>query len=170
MSLTTPKIRSAYPNWPDYNASLRDVAAGLSDEQLAVRPTPDRWPLWATIGHVACQRVSWLCGIAGEPGAETTPFPDALHRCPGDEYLEPSMSAGELAAALESTFRIVEVCLDSWTLEDLDAVIGQEFEPEPSIHTRGSVIQRVFAHDVYHIAELNESLARAGWPLVDLWE
>jgi len=114
--------------------------------------------------------VSWLCGFAGEPGAETTPFPDALHRCPGDEYLEPTMDAAALAAALDSTFRIVEGCLDRWTLDDLDEVIRRGSEPDPWVYSRGSVIQRVFAHDVYHVAELNESLARDGLSLVDLWD
>jgi predicted alpha/beta-fold hydrolase len=37
------------------------------------------------------------------------------------------------------------------------------------VHTRGAVIQRVFAHDVYHTAELNEALGRAGLPQIDLW-
>jgi hypothetical protein len=32
------------------------------------------------------------------------------------------------------------------------------------------VIQRVFSHDVWHTAELNESLGRAGLPLIDLWD
>jgi len=168
--MPTRTIRSAYSNWPAYNTSIRDVVAGLTDEQLALRPTPERWPLWATIGHLACQRVSWLCGVAGEPGAETTPFPDALHRCPGDEYLEPTMTAGKLADAIDSTFRIVEGCLERWTIEDLDEVIRDDSEPEPWVHTRGSIIQRVFAHDVYHAAELNESLARAGLLLVDFWD
>jgi len=35
--------------------------------------------------------------------------------------------------------------------------------------TRGSVLQRVFAHDVYHRAELNETLSRIGLPMVDFW-
>ena len=47
-------------------------------EQLAIRPTPERWPLWATIGHLACQRVSGLCGLLGEPEHSSTPFPNAL--------------------------------------------------------------------------------------------
>jgi uncharacterized damage-inducible protein DinB len=168
--MPTRSIRPAYSNWPAYNASLREVVAGLSEEQLASRPTAERWPLWATVGHLACQRVSWLCGFAGEPGAEATPFPDALHRCPGDEYLEPSMTAAELAAALDSTFRIVEGCLDRWTLEDLDEVIRPDPQHEDWAYSRGSVIQRVFVHDVYHAAELNESLAQAGLPLVDFWD
>jgi hypothetical protein len=36
--------------------------------------------------------------------------------------------------------------------------------------TRGAVIQRVFAHDISHITELNETLSRAGLPLVDIWD
>jgi hypothetical protein len=31
------------------------------------------------------------------------------------------------------------------------------------------VIQRVFAHDVYHIAEVNETLSNAGLPQINLW-
>ena len=37
-------------------------------------------------------------------------------------------------------------------------------------HTRGWVIQRVFSHDIYHAAELNETLEANGIPMVDLWE
>ena len=162
-------IRPAYPEWPWFDERLRAVVATLTDEQLAVRPSPDRWPLWATIGHLACQRVSWLCGFAGEPDAESTPFPDALYRCPGDEYLEPAMTAAELVAGLESTFRIVEGCLERWTLETLDKEIRRTFGSEEWVHTRGWTISRVFAHDVAHIAEINEALSVAGLPLVDLW-
>jgi hypothetical protein len=163
-------IRPAYSNWPRYNATLRQIVAGMSDDQLAVRPSPDRWPLWASIGHLACQRVSWLCGFAGEPGAETTPFPDALHRCPGDEYLDPVMNAGDVAAGLDSTFLIVERCLDAWTLDRLDEEIRRGFGHEEWVYTRGSVIQRVFAHDVWHAAELNEALVVAGLPQIDFWD
>lgn len=168
--MPTRSIRSAYSNWPAYNASLRDVIAGLTDEQLGVRPTPDRWPLWATVGHIACQRVSGLCGLLGEPGGESTPFPDALWRCPGDEYLEPVMTAAELAAALDATFRIVERCLDTWTLEMLEEEVHRVFGEATETNRRGPVLQRSFAHDIYHAAELNESFARAGLPLVDFWD
>jgi hypothetical protein len=162
-------IRRAYSSWPTVNRRLRDVVAGMTGEQLAIRPSADRWPLWATVGHLACQRVSWLCGFAGEPGAETTPFPDALHSCPGDEYLEPVMGPEALVAALDSTFRVVEACLDRWTIETLDEEIRRTFGDETWVHTRSWVIQRVFAHDVAHCAELNETLGNAGLPQIDLW-
>jgi uncharacterized damage-inducible protein DinB len=166
----SPTIRAAYSNWPRYNRILRDAVAGMSDAQLAITPGPERWPLWATIGHAACQRVFWLCVFAGEPGAERTPFPDSGNSCPGDEDLEHVLGPAQLAEALDSTFQIVEHCLDTWTLDSLAEEISRPAGSEPRVYTRGSIIQRVFIHDVYHVAELNEALGIAGLPQVDPWD
>ena len=165
----TASLRAAFSQWPAYNAKLRDAVAAMTDAQLASQPTPDRWPLWASIGHLACQRIFWLCDFAGVPGAETTPFTNASYNCPGDDDLEHVLSAADLAAALDSTFRIVERCLDTWTPESLETVISHPEWNDDRVHTRGFVLERVFAHDVYHVAELNESLGRAGLPIVDIF-
>jgi uncharacterized damage-inducible protein DinB len=168
--MSMPTIRPAFSKWPDYNKRLRDVVAAMADQQLAMQPSPERWPLWATIGHTACQRVFWLCDFAGEPGADTTQFTNAADNCPGDDDLEHVLSAGELAAALDSTFRIVERCLDTWTLDMLNEQIRRPEWDETWVHTRGAVIQRVFSHDVWHCAELNEALRAADLPQIDLWD
>ncbi len=168
MSETT--IRPAYSKWPTYDGRLREVVGAMTEAHLAIQPSPERWPLWATVGHLACQRVFWLCDFAGEPGADSTRFTDAGNNCPGDDDLEHVLSAGELVEALDSTFRIVERCLDRWTLDMLDEEISHPEWDSSWVHTRGSVIQRVFSHDVYHIAELNEALGRAGLLQVDLWD
>ena len=163
-------IRPAYSKWPDYNRRLRDVVAALADEQLVMQPMPERWPLWATVGHAACQRVFWLCDFAGAPGAETTRFTNAGYDCPGDDDLEHVLSADQLVEALDSTFHIVEECLDGWTADSLTEVIRREDLGEDWVHTRGAVIQRVFSHDVWHCAELNEQLKIAELPQIDLWD
>jgi uncharacterized damage-inducible protein DinB len=163
-------IRPAYSKWPDYNRRLRDAVALLTDEQLAIQPTPERWPLWATLGHALCQRVFWLCDFAGEPGADTTRFTNATYNCPGDDDLDNVLSAQQLVQALDSTFRIVERCLDTWTLESLDETLRRPEWDDSWVHKRGAVIQRVFSHDVYHIAEVNEILAANGLAQVDLWD
>ena len=168
--MTEMTIRPAYSTWPKYNRRLRDVVAALTAEQLATRPSPERWPLWATIGHLACQRVFWLCDFAGEPGVETTPFPNAPSNCPGDDDLEHVLSPDALGRALDSTFEIVAACLDRWTLEMLGEELRRPEWDESWVHTRGAVLQRVFSHDVYHCAELNEALGAAGLPQVDLWD
>jgi hypothetical protein len=163
-------IRPAYSMWPKYNARLRAVVASMSDEQLAMQASPERWPLWALVGHTACQRVFWLCDFAGEPGASTTPFTNAAYNCPGDDDLEHVLGAEALTGALDSTFRIVENCLDVWTLDMLDEEIRREDFGAGWVHTRGSVIQRVLSHDVYHCADLNGPLGVAGLPQIDLWD
>jgi hypothetical protein len=168
--MSTLTIRPAYSKWPEYQRRLRDVVAAMTDEQLAMQPSPERWPLWATVGHLACQRVFWLCDFAGEPGAESTPFTNAAYNCPGDDDLEQVLSSGALVEALDSTFPIIERCLDRWTLDMLDEEIRREDYGEGWVHTRGSVIQRVFSHDVYHCAELNETLGIHGLPQIDLWD
>ena len=168
--MSDPTIRPAFSVWPRYNDRLRDAVAAMTDEQLSLRPSPERWPLWATVGHLACQRVFWLCDFAGEPGAETTPFTNAAYNCPGDDDLEHVLTADALAGALDSTFRIIEGCLDRWRPEMLAEEIRREDFGQDWVHTRGAVIQRVFSHDVYHCAELNESLGNAGLPLIDLWD
>ncbi|MGZ5294839.1 MAG: DinB family protein [Actinomycetota bacterium] len=167
--MNTSSIRPAFSVWPHYDQRLREVVAGLTVEQLAFRPSSERWPLWATIGHTACQRVFWLCDFAGEPGAETTRFTNAAYDCPGDDDLEQVLDPEQLAEALSSTFRIVEGCLDRWTPGVLDEDIRREDFGEEWVHTRGWVIQRVFSHDVYHCAELNEAFAASRLPQIDLW-
>lgn len=163
-------IRPAFSTWPLFNDRLRDTVAALTDEHLALTPTPDRWPMWATIGHLACQRVFWLCDAAGEPGADTTPFTDAGHDCPGDDDLEHILGPQELVDALDSTFRIVEARLDAWTLDMLGEEIRHPDSDPDWVYTRGAIIQRVFAHDVSHASELNEMLGRSGLPQMELWD
>jgi hypothetical protein len=80
------------------------------------------------------------------------------------------LSAVDLVGALESTFRIIDACLDNWTPEMLEDVLRRQFGPEEWVSTRCAVIQGCFAHDIYHTAELNECLDRMGLSKVDLWE
>jgi hypothetical protein len=166
--MSTATIWPAYSNWPEYDRRLRDAVAAMSEEQLAIQRPPERWPSWATPGHAACQQVLWLCDFAGEPGAETTRFTNAA--TPGDDDLEHVLSADQLVEAIDSTFCIVEGCLDRWTLDMLDEEIRHEDWGEDRVHTRGSVIQRVFTHDVWHSAELNETLGVAGLTQIDRWD
>lgn len=167
--MTDSPIRVAYSTWPRYQARLRDVVGTLSADVLALPAPGDGWPLWATIGHLACQRVFWLCDVAGEPGAGTTRFTNAAYDCPGDDDLEHVLSSADLVEALDATFRIVERALDTWTIASLADVIRRPEWDETWVHTRGAVIQRVFSHDVSHVADVNVVLGLAGLRQVDLW-
>jgi uncharacterized damage-inducible protein DinB len=165
--MSTPTIRPVYDMWPQYNRRLREVVGAMTDDQLAVRPSPDRWPIWATVGHTAAMRVYWLCAVIGEPGADATPFPDAATDWADD--LDRPRSADELAHALESTFGIIEGCLDRWTPDMLGDQVRREYGGTVQVHSRGSILQRIFSHDAYHCGELSQTLGIHGLPQIDLW-
>ena len=154
--------------WPQYNRRLRDVVAEMTDAQLAVRPSPDRWPIWATVGHTAAARAYWLSEVAGEPGADATPFTVPMTEGWEDDLDHPR-GAEELIHALDSTFAIVEGCLDRWTVDSLGETIRREFLGSSSTHARGSILQRLFSHDAYHCGELSQTLGIHGLPQIDLW-
>ena len=74
MSSPESSVGRFYDGWHIYNERIVEVVRDLSPEGLMVRPAPERWPIWATVGHTAGMRVYWLCGVFGEPGAERTPL------------------------------------------------------------------------------------------------
>ena len=166
--MTTVSIRPAYDMWPQYNRRLREVIGAMTPSQLAVRPAPDLWPIWATVGHTAGARVYWLCDVIGEPGAETTPFAEAASEG-WEDQLDHPRSADELVGALDSTFAIVERCLDRWTQDMLADEIRREYAGTVQAHHRGSVLQRLFSHDAYHCGELSQTLGINGLLQIDLW-
>jgi uncharacterized damage-inducible protein DinB len=155
--------------WAQYNRRLREVVGAMNVEELAIRPSPDRWPIWATVGHTAAARVYWLCEVVGEPGIETTPFRDLASGTGWEDDLEHPRGADELAKALDSTFAIVEACLDRWTMDMLADEVQRDFGATTQIHTRGSILQRLLSHDAYHCGELSQTLGIHGLLQIDLW-
>ena len=166
--MTDRTIRPAFRVWPEYDRRLREVVAGLTAEQLAIKPAPDRWPLWASIGHVACQRVFGLCDVAGEPGAETTPFTDPTGEGWEDDLEHPRSSA-ELVGALTSTFAIIEGALDRWTPEMLSETFERFFREQRQLHDRASVLQRMLTHEAYHAGEISQTLGQHGLEEIYIW-
>jgi uncharacterized damage-inducible protein DinB len=161
-------IRPAYEMWPQYNRRLREVVGAMTAEQLAIRPSPDLWPIWATVGHTAGARVYWLCDVVGEPGADSTPF--ALGAEIGwEDDLDHPRGADELVHALDSTFALIEGCLDRWTPEMLGDRIRREYAGSVQVHTRSSILQRLMTHEAYHCGELSQTLGIHGLPQIDLW-
>jgi uncharacterized damage-inducible protein DinB len=160
-------IRLFYGMWPQYDRRLREVIGAMTDEQLAIRPSPDGWPIWATVGHTAGGRVYWLCSVLGEVGAETTPFDGG--DAGWEDDLDHPRSAAELVTALETTWAIIDRCLDRWTPAMLEDRIERRYGEQTQVHTRASIVQRIFSHEAYHCGELSQTLGIAGLPQIDLW-
>jgi uncharacterized damage-inducible protein DinB len=162
-------IRRFYDRWPQYNRRLTEIVGAMSDEQLAIRPSREGSPVWATVGHTAGVRVYWLCGVVGEPGAETTPFNDPLSGIGWEDDLDQPRSAGELVEALDTTWAIVDRLLDRWTPEMLDESVERSYGDERQVHSRASILQRLLTHEAYHCGELSQTLGIHGLPQIDLW-
>ena len=106
-----------YEPWAVYNQRIVEVVGAMTPDELAIRPAPDGLPVWATVAHTAGARVYWLCGVFGEPGAETTPFPQVVTGVGWEDDLKRPRTAEELTEALESTWRVIAGCLERWTPE-----------------------------------------------------
>jgi uncharacterized damage-inducible protein DinB len=161
-------IRRFYDRWPQYNRRLTEIVGAMTDEQLSIRPSAERDPIWATVGHTAAARTYWLCSIVGEPGAEATPWPDPDGEGWEDDLSHPR-TAIELVWALDSTWAVVDGVLDRWTPEMLDEDIERRYLDQVQIHTRASILQRLLTHEAYHCGELSQTLGIHGLPQIDLW-
>jgi uncharacterized damage-inducible protein DinB len=162
-------IEPFYADWAGYNRRVVSALRGLSEADLALRVAgSEHWPIWAVAGHDAGSRVYWLCHVFGEPGAETTPFTDPTGFGWEDDLATPRTGA-ELAAAFESTWRIVAGCLERWTPEMLGESVLREGRSGPQRHTRQSVLLRLITHDAYHVGEISLALGAHGRQPIDLW-
>jgi uncharacterized damage-inducible protein DinB len=162
-------IRQFYDRWPQYNRRLTEIVGAMTDDQLAIRPAPGGSPIWATVGHTAGGRVYWLCGVLGEPGAETTPFTDPMSGVGWEDDLDHPRTAAELVHALDTTWAIIDGCLDRWTPAMIEETVERFYGEKRQVHSRASILQRLLTHEAYHCGELSQTLGIAGLPQIDLW-
>ena len=164
-------IRPFYADWEAYQRHLVDAVRQLAPEQLALRASPDQWPVWALVAHLAGGRAYWLCGVAGEPGVERTPFGsiEQLLDLGWEDDLDHPRSTQELVDALESTWAIVAGCLDQWRPEMLGETIVRTYGGISRPHTRQSIVLRLLSHDASHTGEISLTLGMHGHQPVDLW-
>jgi uncharacterized damage-inducible protein DinB len=162
-------IRLFYDRWLQYNRRLTEVGGARTDEPLAIRPSPDLWPIWATVGHTAAARVYWLCGVLGEPGAASTPFADPMSGDGWEDDLDHPRGADELTSALITTWAIIDRCLDRWTPAMLEETVERLYGDQRQVHSRASILQRLLTHEAYHCGELSQTLGIHELPQIDLW-
>ena len=169
MDAQQESIRPIFRAWPTYNQAIVEAVGAMTEEQLALRAAPDQQPVWAIVAHLAGARVYWLCGILGEPGAETTPFPDPVNDPGWEDDERHPRSAAELVGLLEATWRIVDDCLGRWTPGDLDERFTRVMPTGTQHHSRAQILLRLLSHDAYHVGEVSQTLGASGADPVYLW-
>ena len=162
-------VASIYLDWPQHAARIRDAVKDLTADDLALSAGPGHAPLWALAAHVAGTRVYWLCGVFGQPGAERTPFTHPLTGIGWEDDPSHPRSGRDLAWALDSSWDLVGDCLEGWPIDSLDATAAREVGGGTQVHTRASVLNRLFSHDAFHAGEISQLLGVHRLPPIDLW-
>ncbi len=162
-------VATLHPDWPQHARRIRDALAALGADQLAIRAGPGHVPIWALAAHVAGTRVYWLCGVFGEPGAERTPFPTPLTGEGWEDDESHSRTAEELAWALDSSFEVLWDVLGRWTVEELGITAERRWGDTVQVHSRASVLDRLFSHDAFHAGEISQLLGLHDLGSIDLW-
>lgn len=166
----TAQLTTTYPDWSQHAARLRDGVRSLSTDQLAISAGPDHAPVWALAAHVAGTRVYWLCGVFEQAGAESTPWPHPLTDEGWDDDLSHPRSGDELAWALDATWEVIADCLRRWTVDDLELTATRAREDGlVQVHSRASILNRLFTHEAYHAGEISQLLGVHGLGAIDLW-
>ena len=166
--MSSNAVKPFYADWAGYNRRTAEALRSLSTDDLALVAGFNHWPIWAIAGHTVGARVYWLCHVAGEPGAETTPFTDPTGFGWEDD-LTTTRSAEEVAGAYESTWRIVAGCLERWTPEMLGESLPRQGRAGLQVHTRQSLLMRLINHEAYHVGEMSIALGANGREPIDLW-
>jgi uncharacterized damage-inducible protein DinB len=162
-------IRRFYADWTQYRSRLVEGIRDLTPDQLAISAGPEHAPVWALAAHCAGTRAYWLCGVLGEPGADTTPFPDPFAELGWEDDPDHPRSAAELVVALETTDAIIERCLDGWTTDMLEVEFERRYGEVRQVHTRRSILLRMLSHDAFHSGEISQLLGAHALPAIDLW-
>ncbi len=164
-------VASFYEGWPRVQNRLVYGIPRMTPEQLALSADGrGSWPIWALVSHIAGTRVYWLCSVLKEPGLETTPFEEEIGDEGWEDHPERPRGVDELMAAVESTWSIVQSCLDRWTPAMLGESFGVEGPTRTWHHTRASVLTRILQHDAFHTGEISLILGQNGLPSMDPWE
>ncbi|HLE96562.1 MAG TPA: DinB family protein [Candidatus Thermoplasmatota archaeon] len=154
-------VSDLYAGWHLANEGLVAAIAPLTAEQLAL-PVGREGPLWGSVAHLAGTRVYWLCHVFGEPGLERTPFPDGVADKGWEDDLTRPRRADELVEALNSSWRIAEHALETWTPDTLQREARRMRDGRAQVHTRQSVLMRMITHDAFHIGEISLTLGAHG--------
>jgi len=185
-----------YTGWGIYQQRLVAAIAPLTEEQLALRLTPNHWSIGMYTTHIVANRAWWFHARMGEGENDLTPLDLwALGVCEGG--VDPCHPATELVAGLEKTWQMIEKTLARLTPADLEQV----FQPldhagrarhaqlvDPALQpfaqmwldtarlaadvrparSRQWIIWGVLEHDIHHGSEISTTLGVHGLPVVEL--
>ena len=156
-------LTEIYKGWETYQGYLIKAVAPLSDDQLALSTSPTLRTISKIALHLIAVRVRWFHNAAGAGKAEEYAAIGLW-----DRDGQPSRSAAELVSGLETTWRLIQEALASWTPADLETPFTRLWQGEEHSLTRQWIIWHVIEHDVHHGGEISLTLGSHGLTGLDV--
>ena len=159
-------VATFYSGWANYQRMLAGAISPLDDRQLDLSAAPGLWSVRTIACHIVAARAWWFHAWMDEGGPELAPLCDFDE---GDDLA--SRSASEIVAALETTWSLVDGCLQRWSPADLDATFQR---PSPNragdrpVRDRRYIVWHVAEHDLHHGGEISLTLGMHGLAALDL--
>lgn len=146
-------LADLYKGWDRYEQLLATAVAPLTPEQLGLRAAPRLRTIERITAHIIGARVRWFHRAMGE-GESGIASLGAW-----DRHGRRTPTRDELVQGLGASWRVIQQCLEHWTLADL----GQTYEGEPAygeppVLTRQWIIWHVLEHDFHHGGESSLTL------------
>jgi uncharacterized damage-inducible protein DinB len=167
-------LKAFYDGWADQQSRLLASIRPLTPEQMQLRPAPGEWAIWMLASNMAGGRMYWLCRMLGEDDkgvaemfrVDHTTVPGmSLDWAGWEDNEDRPRTADELVEAFEKTWRVIESCLDRWTLDDLTREVRAiDWRGNPITITPAWVVERLHAHEVHHGSEVSLILRVHGLP------
>jgi hypothetical protein len=86
-----------------------------------------------------------------------------------EDDLDHVRSADEVADAWDSTWTVVQGCLERWTPDSLGVTARREGRSGVSVYSRQSILLRLITHEGYHAGKIALIEGVHGRPQLDLW-
>jgi hypothetical protein len=152
MTNETSTLAIVYAGWEADQQRLVSLIDGLTQEQLALRAAPHLRTVSALASHIVAARARMTHWILREGNDEL----DALAYWDGADQPAPPVirAAAALVEGLETTWWVISMSLQRWTVADLFDSIEWEYLGERSVFTRGQVIWNLVRHDYHHGGEI----------------
>ena len=150
-------LTTYYEGWRRYQEHIKESVAPLTDEQLALRATPELRSIGENAAHILGCRAGWFSEFLGENGgADMKEF--AEWDVPG----APPRTAAELVHGLERTWQFMMECLERWSPDDMRKTFPDDWDGVHVDLSRAWVVWHVLEHDLHHGGELSFTLGMHG--------
>ena len=155
-------LRALYEGWENYQGHLITALTPLTADQLALRSAPQLRTIGQLAAHIIGARARWFKNFLGEGGDDLKPL------TPYGGPDQSPITAAELVAGLQITWRVMAAALERWSANDLAQSLTREHRGETNTLSRRWVVWHLIEHDLHHGGELMLTLGMHGLPTPDI--